>query len=55
MYQGVVKGQIHHRERQFRVDFTIGRDVRVEQVPQLLREISSWYAKRFPSIRLVAR
>jgi COP9 signalosome complex subunit 7 len=50
IYQDIVRGKLDQKEQQFEVEFTMGRDLQVSQLPALLDELKNWYARlRIPT------
>lgn len=42
IYQDIVRGKLDQKEQQFEVEFTMGRDLQVSQLPALLDELKNW-------------
>jgi len=50
IYQDIVRGKLDQKEQQFEVEFTMGRDLQVSQLPALLDELKNWYVRlRIPT------
>ncbi|KAG8801532.1 hypothetical protein FRC16_000264 [Serendipita sp. 398] len=44
IYQDIVRGKLDQKEQQFEVEFTMGRDLQMSQLPSLLEELRQWQA-----------
>ncbi|KAG8835782.1 hypothetical protein FRC17_001176 [Serendipita sp. 399] len=44
IYQDIVRGKLDQKEQQFEVEFTMGRDLQMSQLPALLEELKQWQA-----------
>ncbi|CAG8578932.1 5450_t:CDS:2 [Acaulospora colombiana] len=42
IYQNIVQGKLDQKQQQFEVEFTMGRDLRINQLPALLHELKQW-------------
>ncbi|KAG8824978.1 hypothetical protein FRC19_000663 [Serendipita sp. 401] len=42
IYQDIVRGKLDQKEQQFEVEFTMGRDLQMSQLPSLLEELRQW-------------
>ncbi|PVF97538.1 hypothetical protein CPB86DRAFT_874012 [Serendipita vermifera] len=42
IYQNIVQGKLDQKQQQFEVEFTMGRDLRINQLPALLQELKQW-------------
>lgn len=47
IYADIVRGKLDQRNQQLEVDYAVGRDIRPEQVGDIVKVLEEWYSLHF--------